>query len=364
MPRKTLKLSDHIEQLFILDENGKVDRDLDPDLSEERMRAMHRTMLLSRRFDQRLLKLQRQGRIGTFAPVEGQEATQIGPVSCLREKDWMVPSFRETAAAIGRGVSLEGMLLYNAGFNEGGAVPEDQYTLPNAVPVASQIPHAVGIAYALRLQGTDNIAMTFFGDGATSEGDFHEALNFASVFKAPCVFVCENNQWAISVPREKQTKSRSLAQKALAYGMPGIQVDGNDILATHVAAAEAVERARSGDGPTLIECVTYRMGVHTTADDPSRYRIEKEVKKWRERDPIDRFQAYLKSKDMLTDKEIDDLETEIADEIERAWESAHERMDDLGDPSDMFNHVYAQLPEYLDEQREALNAANGWGDNG
>lgn len=351
MPRKKIDIPSHIDHLSILDEDGKLDEKLEPDLGKNRLRDIHRTMLLSRRFDQFLLKLQRQGRIGTFAPIEGQEAAQIGAVVALKKEDWMVPSFRETGAAIWRGIPLEGILLYNAGYNEGGAIPDDQFTLPITVPVASQLPHAAGIAYALKLQQSDKVAMTFFGDGATSEGDFHEALNFAAVFGVPAVFVCQNNQWAISIPREKQTRSKTLAQKAVAYGMPGIQVDGNDVLASYAAAAEAVERARAGDGPTLIECVTYRMGVHTTADDPSRYREEEEVEKWRERDPIDRLQRYLKNKKLLTDDDIDKLEKKIEKDIDKAWGTANDKIDDLGDPAVMFDHVYADPPDYLDKQR-------------
>jgi len=356
LTRELVELASRLERLSILDENAEVDKELEPDLADQLLLDLHRNMLLARRFDERLLKLQRQGRIGTFAPVAGQEASQIGAVACLEKDDWLVPAFRETAAAIWRGLPLVGLLLYNAGYNEGGAVPEDQFTLPIAVPVGTQVPHAVGIAYALKLQEKENIAMTFFGDGATSEGDFHEAMNFAQVFGTPTIFVCQNNQWAISVPREQQTKSKTLAQKALAYGMPGLQVDGNDVLAVYVATREAVDRARSGDGPTMLECVTYRMEVHTTADDPSRYREEKDVERWRERDPIDRFQKYLTEKDLLSDAEIDNLEKKIASEIDEAWDEAAGRMEDLGDPIDMFDHVYAEPPQYLREQRRTLSS--------
>ena len=193
-------------------------------------------MLLARRFDERLLSLQRQGRIGTFPPISGQEAAHLGAAAVLRPSDWVVPAFREMAADIWRGRSLESIIVYNNGFNEGGRIPADRNDMPISVPVGSQILHAVGIAWAMRYRGKDDVAMTFFGDGATSQGDFHEGLNFAGVFQVPVVFVCQNNQWAISIPRSKQTRSKTLAQKALAYGIPGIQVDGNDILAVYVAA--------------------------------------------------------------------------------------------------------------------------------
>jgi pyruvate dehydrogenase E1 component alpha subunit len=198
--------------------------------------------------------------------------------------------------------------------------------------------------------------MVFFGDGATSEGDFHEGLNFAGVYQAPAVFVCQNNQWAISIPRAKQTRSETIAQKALAYGIPGIQVDGNDVLAVYAAAQEAVHRARSGGGPALIECVTYRMSVHTTADDPRRYRTDAEVADWRRKDPIARFQKYLTDKGLLSAEKIAAIEAEVLDEIQAAVDSAETRMEALGDPMDMFDHLYAELPPGLKAQKEALAA--------
>ena len=196
--------------------------------------------------------------------------------------------------------------------------------------------------------------MTFFGDGATSQGDFHEGLNFAGVFQIPVIFVCQNNHWAISIPRSKQTRSKTLAQKALAYGIPGIQVDGNDILAAYVAAKEAVDRARAGDGPTLIECVTYRLAMHTTADDPKRYRSEKEVEQWRKRDPIPRFAKYLSDKGILTEAKAADMESEILETIQSAVDRAEEQMKTLGDPMDMFEHTYAEMSPYLKMQKEVL----------
>ena len=300
------------------------------------------------------MNLQRQGRIGTFPPINGQEAAQLGAVALLRPSDWMVPAFRETAAEIWRGRSLESVTIYNHGYSEGAEIPQDLNNLPISVPVGSQILHAVGLGWAAKYRQTDDVAMTFFGDGATSEGDFHEGLNFAGVFQAPVIFVCQNNHWAISLPVAKQTRSKTLAQKALAYGMPGIQVDGNDILAVYAAAKEAVDRARAGQGPTLIECVTYRMAVHTTADDPKRYRTEKEVDKWRKRDPIVRFQKYLVDKGLLSEDKIAGIESEVLEEIQAAIDGAEEKMKTLGDPIDMFEHAYAEMPAYLKEQKEAF----------
>jgi pyruvate dehydrogenase E1 component alpha subunit len=264
----------------------------------------------------------------------------------------MVPAFRETAAEIWRGRSLESVIIYNNGYNEGIDIPEDRYDLPISVPVGSQVLHAVGLGWAAKYRQKDDVAMVFFGDGATSEGDFHEGMNFAGVFQAPVIFVCQNNHWAISIPLSKQTRSKTLAQKALAYGMPGIQVDGNDILAVYAAAQEAVQRARSGGGPTLIECVTYRLMMHTTADDPKRYRTDKEVEQWKKRDPLPRFQAYLLNKGLLSEDKIAKIESEILQEIQQAVDRAEEQMKTLGNPLDMFEHAYADMPPYLKEQRE------------
>ncbi len=354
MPRSEINIPDKVEYLSILSESGELDSNLEPDIPEDLLLRMFRTMLLARKFDERLLNLQRQGRIGTFPPISGQEAAHLGAAAALRPADWFVPAFRETAAEIWRGRSLESVILYNNGFNEGVDIPQGSNDLPISVPVGSQILHAVGLAWAARYRRSDDVAMVFFGDGATSEGDFHEGLNFAAVFQVPSIFVCQNNHWAISLPRTKQTRSKTLAQKALAYGMPGIQVDGNDILAVYAAAREAVDRARSGDGPTLIECVTYRMAVHTTADDPKRYRSEEEVAHWKTRDPITRFQIYLLDKGVISEDQIAGLDTAVAEEIQSAIDRAEEKMKTLGDPIDMFEHAYAEIPPFLKEQKEAL----------
>lgn len=356
MPRTEIKVPPKLEYLSILDEDGELDEELDPGLDDDLLIEMHRVMLLSRRFDDRRLRWQRSGRIGTFAPVKGQEAAQIGAVAPLEDNDWMVPSFRETAAATWRGAPLSSFVLFDAGFNEGAAVEEESRDLPIAIPVASQIPHAVGIAYAIEKGDGDEVVMVFFGDGATSQGDFHEALNFAGVFELPVVFVCQNNQWAISLPREEQTASKSIAQKALAYGFPGLQADGNDILASYSACREAVERARSGEGPMLVELSTYRLSVHTTADDPSKYRSEEEEEEWKERDPLPRFQGYLIDKGVIDRDEIEELESEIEEEIDAVWDEASQEIDSLSKkPERIFEHVYAELPTHLEQQRRRMS---------
>jgi pyruvate dehydrogenase E1 component alpha subunit len=364
MPRTQLAIAHSIDYLSILDEHGTLDKELEPDIPEKKLLELYRAMLLGRRFDERMLDLQRQGRIGTFPPIKGQEAAQLGAAFQLRPTDWFVPSFRETAAEIWRGRSLESVLLYYNGFNEGTVIAAGRRDMPMAVPVASQLLHAVGLGYAARYRQTDEIVMTFFGDGATSEGDFHEALNCAAVYQAPVVFVCQNNQWAISVPLKKQMHTKTIAQKALAYGMPGIQVDGNDVLAVYKAVEEAADRARKGGGPTLVECVTYRVMMHTTADDPSRYRGEEEVEKWKKKDPLPRFAAYLQEKGVLETALRQEIETKVLEEIQTAIDAAEKKMAALGDPRDMFNHLYAEMPPYLKSQKEELERhleTTGWG---
>ncbi len=349
MPRRILEPQFAIEHLSILDSDGNLDTALEPDIPPDGLKRLYRAMLLGRRLDERMVRLQRQGRIGTFAPIKGQEASQMGSVFTLRPTDWMVPSFRETAAMIYRGWPIEKMLLLFAGYLEGGQPAPDQHDLPITIPVATQLPHAVGLAYAAQYRGDDAVVMAYFGDGATSEGDFHEALNFAGVWHVPIVLLCQNNQWAISVPLKKQTHSRTLAQKALAYGFPGIQVDGNDVLAVYAASREAVERARAGDGPTLIECVTYRLGVHTTADDPTKYRSEEEVKAWEQKDPLTRFSAYLGKKNLLEEGLEAQIDAEISLAVQRFEAMA------AADPLTMFDHVFEELPPHLLAQRQELS---------
>ncbi|MDX1401183.1 MAG: pyruvate dehydrogenase (acetyl-transferring) E1 component subunit alpha [Kiloniellales bacterium] len=354
MPKTVRKSPKPIELLSILSENGTVDEDLKPELSADKLVHMYRVMQLARRFDERLLNLQRQGKLGTFAPVKGQEAAQVGSIAAITDDDWFIPSFRETAAAIWRGTPLESLFLYIAGYNEGQRISEGSKNLPICIPVASQIPHAVGIAYAIKRKREDGVAMVYFGDGATSQGDFHEALNFAGVFEVPVVFLCQNNQWAISLPRERQTRSKTLAQKAISYGISGIQVDGNDVLAVYRAAKDAVDRAREDGLPTMIECITYRMEVHTTADDPSVYRSEDEVEKWEKRDPIERFKGYLSDLKLIDEAGIDALEEEIERNIEGAWTTAQDQMEGLGDASVIFDHHFAEPTALLSAQRKAF----------
>src|SRR5215467_13129383 len=352
MPRTLIEPQFPTERLSILDGDGKLDAKLDPKLAPNDLKRLYRAMVLGRRLDERMLRLQRQGRIGTFAPIKGQEASQIGSAFTLRPTDWMVPSFRETAAMLLRGWPIARILLLFAGYLEGGQPAPDQRDLPVTIPVATQLPHAVGLAYAAQYKEDDAVVMAFCGDGATSEGDFHEALNFAGVWHVPLVFIVQNNQWAISVPLKKQTHSRTIAQKALAYGLPGLQVDGNDVLAVYAASREAVERARADGGPTLIECVTYRLGVHTTSDDPTKYRSDAEVAMWEQKDPLTRFKAYLEKRNLVDEGLEQRVDDEIADAVRR-FEATPP-----ADPLVMFDHVYAELPPDLAAQRDAMAASD------
>jgi pyruvate dehydrogenase E1 component alpha subunit len=285
-----------VQRLSILDENGTADAALLPDLSAAAIRRMYELMVLARTFDQQAVNLQREGRLGTYPPLIGQEATQVGSASALQAADWVFPAFREMGVQLALGYPADRLLRYWAGDEEGQSPPGELNIFPVCVSVGTQIPHAVGAAMAARYRRDPVAVACYFGDGATSKGDFHEGFNLAGVFKLPLVFICQNNQWAISIPLKGQTASQTLAQKAIAYGFPGIQVDGNDVFAVYRATSEALARARSGGGPTFIECLTYRMADHTTADDAGRYRSAEEVAAWRGRDPLRRLELFMAGK--------------------------------------------------------------------
>ena len=294
MPRKTV-FRGEVSFLQVLDEEGRVDRDLAPALPKADLVRVYETMIEVRLFDERAFLLQREGRLGTYAPSTGQEAAQVGSAFALAAHDWVIPSYRENGVLLARGIPMQNILLYWSGDERGMEISPETRVLPYCIPVGTQIPHAVGIAHAEKLRGDGAAAICYFGDGATSTGDFHEGLTLAGVLGAPVVLFCQNNQWAISVPRTRQCAAATLAQKALGYGITGIQVDGNDVLACYAATAEALLRARHGEGATLIEAVTYRIGDHTTADDASRYRDAAEVEAWKRRDPLLRFHRHLES---------------------------------------------------------------------
>jgi len=353
VPRESVPIARRVERLSVLTAEGQLDAGLEPELPVADLRRLYKTMLASRRLDERCLMLQRQGRMGTYGPSKGQEAAALGVAYALGREDWLVPTFRETAGLLWRGWPMHTWMLYWGGYEAGNLVPDGVQDLPVCVPIASQCQNGMGIAWGCKLRGGGQVCATFCGDGGTSEGDFHEALNFAGVNNLPLVTVVQNNHWAISIPRSRQTASLTIAEKAIAYGMDGLQVDGNDLLAVIVAAREALEKARTGGGPTLIEAVTYRLAMHTTADDPKKYRKDEEVREWEPRDPLPRFRTYLQKKGLLDDKVARVIDEEIAAELETAVRNYEEHR---ADPTEFFHHVYATLTPELEQQQAELRA--------
>ncbi|WP_255148952.1 thiamine pyrophosphate-dependent dehydrogenase E1 component subunit alpha [Halorarius halobius] len=322
----------------------------DTPVSADRARRLLRDMVRARRFDERALALQRRGWMSGYPPFQGAEASQVGAAHAMADDDWLFPTYRSNAMQIARGVPMSDVLLFRRGFPEyvsGHDVPN----FPQAVPIATQIPHAAGAAMAMNYEDDDGVAVAYFGDGATSEGDFHEGLNFAGVFDAPAVFFCENNGWAISMPRERQTRSDSIAAKAEAYGFDGEQVDGMDPLAVLEAVESAIEGAREGE-PFLVESLTYRQGPHTTSDDPSRYEDAAEFPDWRTRDPLDRYEEFLLAEGVVDGATRDRFAAEADDELDEAVERA-EAEPEPG-PDEVFEYVYEEVPPRLADQREWL----------
>lgn len=342
------------QRLQILASDGEADPELLPAFDEDTLRGLFRHMLAARLVDRHCVSLQREGRLGTYPPLEGQEACQVGSALALAEADWIVPSFREMAVTLVRGVPLETILLYWMGNEEGSRIPRKYRLLPVSIPVATHTLHAVGMAMAMDYRRETGAVACYFGDGATSEGDFHEALTFAGVRRAPVVFFCQNNAWAISVPRKIQCAAESLAAKGIGYGMPGIQIDGNDPFAAWLATRAALERARAGEGPTFIEAVTYRLGPHTTSDDPSRYREETEVEKMRGLEPLVRYRRFLEKRGLWSQPWEDGLVGEIAEWIDKAVRQAEAHP--APRPQDVFDHMFAELPPHLARQRAELLA--------
>lgn len=341
------------EMFTVLDKDGKVvNKEFEPSIDDETLLHMYKTMQLARIADIKALQYQRQGRMLTFAPVQGQEAAQVGPMAATEQKDWLVPAFREAAAMLYKGATLYQNYLYWYGNEQGSQYDEGVNIMPVNVPIGSQINHAAGVAYASKIKGTGEAVVTYIGDGGTSNGEFHEGVNWGAVYSVPMVTIIQNNQYAISTPRAMATKAKTLAQKANAYGIPGIQVDGNDALAMYVATQEALKRAREGKGPTLIEAVTYRMGPHTTSDDPTIYRSQEEVEEWRGKDPITRFNKYLANKKLWNkDKEEalgEELKKYVADTFKQVENAPYPTLDEV------FDYTYETLPDDLKRQKETI----------
>lgn len=346
------------EPLRIIGDGWKIPDGRVPDgLAEKDLLEIYRWVVLLRTFDLRAVALQRQGRIGTYALYYGEEGTQAGALYACEDRDWVFPSYRQNAIGILRGVPASTILGWWRGFGgeHGFYNPREHRVGPICVPIATQLPHAVGVAWAARIRREDTAALTWFGDGATSEGDFHEAMNIAAVFKAATVFFCVNNQWAISTPITRQMATETIAEKAAAYGMPGIRVDGFDPIACWKATRDALDRGRSGGGPTLIEAYCYRLRAHGTADDPRLYRDEEETEKWKPLEPVGRMAGFLKRQGLLDDA----AEEQIKQEAKESIAAAVREMEAIEQPDldILFQHVYASgRPWTFDEGLEELRS--------
>ena len=347
--------------LRIIDNDGKViNPKLMPDLDNETIIKAYKDMLFERVADEMAVSYQRQGRMYTFPPNHGQEAIHIAAGMNMQEEDWLVPAFRELGVMLARGVTMKEIFLYYNGNEQGSNFANAKKVLPIAISIGTQYQHAVGIGYAIKYQKKDEVVFPFIGDGGTSTGDFNEALNFAAVWDAPVVFTIQNNQYAISVPITKQTKAKNLALKAVAFGMKGIKVDGNDIFAMHVAYKEAAEHARSGKGPILIEALTYRRGAHTTSDDPTKYRTKEEEDKWALTDPLVRLKKYMDEKGIWKEDE-EKLIAEYKKEVDKQFLEA----ENFGPYplNEVFDFMYTDMPEDLKRQKAEYEQFLNWKEN-
>ncbi len=353
MPVKTVFTAE-INHLSILNEHGKFDAKLGKDvIPDHDLVTLYEHMVLCRYLDEVAFKLQRSGRMGTYPQNMGQEATSLGAAYALESTDWLVPCYRENCGLFYRGLPMEYILLHWMGDERGNAIPREYHITPIAIPIGTQMLHATGLAWAAKYRGEKQIACTFFGDGATSEGDFHEAANFAANLSIPVIFFCQNNHWAISVPGKIQCSAPTVAQRGIAYGMECFQCDGNDIFAVVKTVREAAKMVRAREKPVFIEALTYRLGDHTTADDARRYRDQAEVDIWKERDPIIRVRRFLTEKKLWNDSK----EAALKERAERDIAAAVERAETIAAPSasDFFDHMYASLPEQLRVQRDTMH---------
>jgi pyruvate dehydrogenase E1 component alpha subunit len=343
----------------VMDNDGKIiNKTWMPKITDEQVVKSYKDMLFARTADLQTVNYQRQGRIYTYPPNYGQEAISGAVGAIIREEDWCVPAFREMGALLAKGVSLTEIFLYFMGNEEASNFKNAKFTLPMSVPIASQLLHAVGIAYSVKYNKENKVVYTFVGDGGTSEGDFHEAVNFAGVWKVPVIFIIQNNQYGISTPTKMQTASSSLAIKSEAYGVKGIQVDGNDFFAMYKTLQEAKKVCESGEGPVLIEAVTYRKGAHTTSDDPTKYRSKEEEESWECKDPLKRLKTYLVKKNLWNDKEEEAIIPQYKEEVDRQFVAA----ETFGEYKieDVFRHMYSETPDELVEQERAYTNFLQW----
>jgi len=349
------------EILRIIDNDGEVlNKELMPDLSNETVIQAYKSMLYARVADNMAVSYQRQGRMYTYPPILGQEAIQIAAGVIIRNEDWLAPAFRELAIMMAKGVTLKEIFLYYMGNEQGSNFSKANHVLPICVPIGSQLLHATGIGYSIKYQKKDEVVFTYVGDGGTSEGDFSEALNFAGVWKVPVIFTIQNNQYAISVPVKRQTNSVNLAVKAIAFGVPGIKVDGNDFFAMYVAYKEAFNHARAGNGPTLIEALTYRKGAHTTSDDPSKYRTKDEELEWDKTDPLVRLKRYMDKAGIWKENEeqlIEEYKLEIDKQFTQAENFAAYKLEDI------FQYMYVDMPDILKKQKADYELFQNWKEN-
>lgn len=347
------------EPVSMLDADGvfRPHSDYPLGLSDDALRDLHRLMVVTRAVDREAINLQRQGQLAVYPSSLGQEAAQVGSAYALADNDWVFPSYRELGAAMARDVDPVGLMqMFRGTWLSDHDMHERRFGLMT-IPIGTQVLHATGFAMGTRLDGLDTVTIAYCGDGATSEGDVHEAWTFAGVFDAPVVFVVQNNGYAISVPFERQTAAPTLAHKAVGYGIPGLRCDGNDVLATYAVTRHAVERARRGEGPSLIEALTYRMEAHTTSDDATRYRSDDELEEASRRDPIDRMERYLRSRGLYDDAFVHDVDEKARQAAARVREAVYDAPH--GDPMELFEHVYADASGHFPGQPDQLRAELG-----
>ncbi|GAB2543346.1 pyruvate dehydrogenase (acetyl-transferring) E1 component subunit alpha [Gracilibacillus alcaliphilus] len=352
MKRALENIEEQYKTFQILNEEGKVvNEEAMPELSDEELKEIMYRMVYTRILDQRSIALNRQGRLGFYAPTAGQEASQLGTQFALEKEDFILPGYRDVPQLIWHGLPLYQAFLFSRGHFHGNQFPEGVNALSPQIIIGAQYTQAAGVAMGMKKRGQKSVAITYTGDGGTSQGDFYEGINFAGAYKSPAIFVVQNNRFAISVPVEKQTAAQTLAQKAVAAGIEGIQVDGMDVLAVYAATKEARERAINGEGPTLIETLTYRYGPHTMAgDDPTRYRTEEEDSEWEKKDPIVRFRKFLEEKGLWSEEEENEVIEKAKEEIKAAIKKTDEQPKQK--VSDLINNMYEELPAHLAEQLE------------